>query len=676
MGKFRFDRLLTGTALALVFALGTPAMAEESQKDIDAAVPMPAPAELKQITPADVGNTGSVPAMKSSETSAPAAPRAEAPKVELPKAAETKPAEAKPADTPAAVDTVMGDKIRDALSGKSTRAFAKASDKSAADAFYSARKNAPMWVTSAGPTEKGKAAVAYLMSIADEGLDPADYPIPSFKAGQSADDLADAEIKLTASVISFARHAQVGRVAFSRVSGDIFYQQDVPEASDILAKVADSKEVAKTLNSFNPQHKQYQALKAQLAKVRGIKTEAPAPVKISEGPTLKVGAKTPTTDARVPQLRERLGLPAKAGDTTYDKQLSEAVAKFQKDRSLNADGNLGNATVAALNGMKREKTADIIIANMERWRWLPRDLGKSHVILNIPDFTLRVIRDGQLYWTTKVVVGKPHTPTPLLSASMSYITVNPTWNVPPSIVYGEYVPAIQQDPTVMQRMGFKVTQNQDGSVHIAQPPGDGNALGRVRFNFPNKFLVYQHDTNEKYYFARYPRAYSHGCMRVEDPVKYAEVILSMVLPNEGYTQDRIRKMYGPNEVDIKFPSNIPVHITYQTAFVDDHGQLQIRDDVYKRDERTLAILRGEERRIADVAMDRPQPNYSRPAVTLPSGALTAGGGYNAYAGGGGGGFFEMLFGNNNRQQPQAQAQSQPTRQARGGPRSPAPPVSW
>ena len=160
MGKFRFDRLLTGTALALVFALGTPAMAEESQKDIDAAVPMPAPAELKQITPADVGNTGSVPAMKSSETSAPAAPRAEAPKVELPKAAETKPAEAKPADTAAAVDTVMGDKIRDALSGKSTRAFAKASDKSAADAFYSARKNAPMWVTSAGPTEKGKAAVA------------------------------------------------------------------------------------------------------------------------------------------------------------------------------------------------------------------------------------------------------------------------------------------------------------------------------------------------------------------------------------------------------------------------------------------------------------------------------------------------------------------------------------
>jgi murein L,D-transpeptidase YcbB/YkuD len=310
---------------------------------------------------------------------------------------------------------------------------------------------------------------------------------------------------------------------------------------------------------------------------------------------------------------------------------------------------------------------------MERWRWVPRELGKSHVILNIPDFTLRVIRNEQLYWTTKVVVGKPHTPTPLISASMSHITVNPTWNVPPSIVYGEYVPAMQQDPTVMQRMGFKVSQNQDGSVHIAQPPGDGNALGRIRFNFPNKFLVYQHDTNEKHYFARYPRAYSHGCMRVEDPVKYAEVLLSMVLPNEGYSQERIRRMYGPSEIDIKFPANLPVHITYQTAFVDDQGNLQIRDDIYGRDARVLASLRGEERKIADVPVDRPQPNYSRPPVTLPAGAL-AGGGYNPY-GGGGGGFFEMLFGGGPRyqqQQPQQQQVARPARRAS----SRAPTVSW
>jgi L,D-transpeptidase YcbB len=658
MGKFRFDRLLTGTALAVVFAVASPAMAQDDQKAIDAAVPVPAPAEFKQITPADVGAVAApAPAAK------PATAAAEPPKVEQ-KAAETKPVESKPAETAAAPD-IMPDKIREALSGKSTRAFAKAADKSASDALYSARKHAPLWVTANGPTERGKAAVAYLQSIDAEGLEPSDYPIPTFKAGQSAEELADAEIKLTASIISFARHAQIGRVHFTRISGDIFYQQDVPEAAEILAKVSDSKDVAKTLAAFNPPHKQYQALKAQLAKARG-KTDAPPPARIAEGPTLKVG-KTAMQDARVPQLRERLGLPAKAGDTTYDKQLSEAVAKFQKDRGLNPDGNLGNATIAQLNGVKRAKTTDIIIANMERWRWMPRDLGKSHVMLNIPDFTLRVIRNEQLYWNTKVVVGKPHTPTPLITAAMSHITVNPTWNVPPSIVYGEYVPAMQGDPTIMQRMGFRVTQNQDGSVHIAQPPGDGNALGRIRFNFPNKFLVYQHDTNEKHYFARYPRAYSHGCMRVEDPVKYAEVILSMALPNEGYTQERIRRMYGPSEVDIKFPSTIPVHITYQTAFVDDQGNLVIKDDIYKRDERTITALRSDERRIADVAVDRPQPNYSRPPVSLPSGALAGGGGYNPY-GGGGGGFFEMLFGGNRYQ---AQTPPPQPRQARGGPRPPA-----
>jgi len=265
-----------------------------------------------------------------------------------------------------------------------------------------------------------------------------------------------------------------------------------------------------------------------------------------------------------------------------------------------------------------------------------------------------------------VVVGKPTKPTPILTAAMQYITVNPTWNVPPSIVYNEYLPALQQDPTVLQRMGLKDTQSADGGVHIAQPPGDGNALGRLRFNFPNKFLVYQHDTNEKHLFARYPRAYSHGCMRVEDPVKYAEVLLSMMLPKEGYSQERIRRMFGPSEVDIKFPSNLPVHITYQTAFVDDNGNLVIKDDVYGHDSRMLAILKGDERKIADVAMDRPQPNYSRPPASLPPGAL---GGdsyaYNAQ----GGGFFEMLFGGGRRYAPPAQVGG---RQARGNPRS----VSW
>ncbi len=162
---------------------------------------------------------------------------------------------------------------------------------------------------------------------------------------------------------------------------------------------------------------------------------------------------------------------------------------------------------------------------MERWRWYPRDLGNAHVIVNMPDYTLRVMHNGEQVWTTRIVIGKPDMPTPLLSETMKYITINPTWNVPPSIVQNEYLPALPQDPTVLARMGLKVVYNRDGSVHIYQPPGEANALGRMRFNFPNRFLVYQHDTPDKHLFAHDVRAYSHGCMRVQDPAKYAEVLL-------------------------------------------------------------------------------------------------------------------------------------------------------
>ena len=185
------------------------------------------------------------------------------------------------------------------------------------------------------------------------------------------------------------------------------------------------------------------------------------------------------------------------------------------------------------------------------------------------------MQGGAQIWTTRVVIGKPgdHA-TPLLTETMKYITVNPTWNVPPSIIYNEYLPALQQDPTVLQRMGLKLERNRDGAIHISQPPGEANALGRIRFNFPNKFLVYQHDTPDKHLFAKDERAFSHGCMRVQNPDQYASTLLNIAMPNEHYTPEKIRSMYGRSEIDLKFPTPIPVHITYQTAFVDDAGKLQ------------------------------------------------------------------------------------------------------
>jgi murein L,D-transpeptidase YcbB/YkuD len=225
---------------------------------------------------------------------------------------------------------------------------------------------------------------------------------------------------------------------------------------------------------------------------------------------------------------------------------------------------------------------------------------------------------------------------------MKYITVNPTWNVPPSIIYNEYLPALQQDPTVLDRMGLKLERNRDGSIHISQPPGERNALGRIRFNFPNKFLVYQHDTPDKHLFARDERAFSHGCMRVQNPDQYAAALLNITLPNERYTADRVRGMYGRSEIDIKFPVAIPVNITYQTAFVDDAGKLQLRKDVYGRDAAMLAILRGAKGRDLENVVAHSQPSYARPRADIPQGVAfnDNGPGFGNAAPS----FFERLFG--------------------------------
>jgi murein L,D-transpeptidase YcbB/YkuD len=350
------------------------------------------------------------------------------------------------------------------------------------------------------------------------------------------------------------------------VSGDIWYDRKPLEPADVLATVAMSTDVGQSLAALQPQGPAYLALKAKLAELRAAK-DAAGKALIGNGPMVKVGGQ----DERVPQLRSRLEVPGHAASTTYDKALAEAVKKFQQQHGLQPTGLLSPATVKALNGPELENRIDIIIANMERWRWIPRDLGNTHVIVNIPDFTLRVMHERKTVWMTKVVDGKPATPTPIMSAEMKSITVNPTWNIPPSIAANEYLPLLRQDPTILTRMGLNVSRNPDGTIHLSQPPGDNNALGRLRFNFPNKFLVYQHDSNERHLFTNPMRAASHGCMRVQDPVKYAEVLLGLARPREGYTQDRIRRMFGNSQIDIQLPSFIPVHLPYQSAFIDEDG---------------------------------------------------------------------------------------------------------
>jgi murein L,D-transpeptidase YcbB/YkuD len=601
------------------------AAAQPADADINARIPLPAPLDLPPPSAMDVA--APAPAPVPEKAIAPAT-------VQAPPAAVTP-----PTNVAGAEDPVAG-KLRDLLTAKVNRFIDRPRDKSAAESFYAARQYAPLWTEKGVATDRAKATIAYLAGVAAEGLDPADYPTPDFQTITDPAALAQAELKMTNVVLTYARHAQIGRVHFTRVSEDIFYTQVLPEPADILAKMADAKNTSEALASYNPPQEGYKALKAKLAEVRARTTDA-GPQRIGTGPLVKVGM----DDPRVPLVRSRLGVAGDVNNTTYDKALFAAVKKFQRQRDLNDTGNLNSATIDALNGPRRDRDADIIVANMERWRWMPRDLGKTYVMLNVPDYSLKVVNNGKMVWTTRVVVGKTgKMATPVLSETMKYITVNPTWNVPPSIINNEYLPALQQDPNALERIGLKLVQDSDGDIRIYQPPGDGNALGRLRFNFPNKFLVYQHDTPDKHLFALDKRAFSHGCMRVQYPDKYAEVLLGISQPNEGWTVDKLHSMYGNTEQNINLATPIPVHITYQTAFVDDGGHLQIRDDVYGRDAALLAIMRGSERRVADIAIERKETTTTvRKDIQLPDSAFMAGGGrpprYASQTS-----FFEMLFG--------------------------------
>jgi L,D-transpeptidase YcbB len=696
-----FDRVLMTVAATFLTVTANSALAQAdpvrssaAELAIEAAIPFPEPANLPPPTIDDfkLDTTASVPN----------APGTDAPKATEPKTTE-RPAETKPAgvvtapadgtikndskndtgksDTatttapaPEAVtatpapepakepikaasnvppaDQPVADKLREMLGAKSLRYFDRKGERAAVEKFYTAREFAPLWTQSGTLTENGKGVIARLKDADSEGLNAADYPVPDFTAATTPDQLAEADLKLTGSMLDYARQAQSGRFHWSQVSYDIQFPDHPTDPSEVLTNVTTAKDASAALGGYNPPHKLYRELKAKLAELRG-QGDGPM-IRIAEGPTLKYtparSKKQPAVemeDARVPQLRAKLGISENASDTHYDAKVADAVRRFQDGAELNPTGILDDRTVKALNSPKRDRKIDTVIVNMERWRWPPRQLGApslgdAYVIRNIPDFTLKVMRNGAPIWNTKVVTGQPGVhATPLLTETMKFITVNPTWNVPPSIIYNEYLPALQQDPTVLQRMGLRLEYGRDGGIHISQPPGEANALGRIRFNFPNKFLVYQHDTPDKHLFAKEERAFSHGCMRVQNPDQYAATLLNITMPNERYTPEKIRSMYGHSEIDIKFPTPIPVNITYQTAFVDEAGKLQIRRDIYNRDAAMLALLRNSKNKDLENVVARAQPSYGRPTGVNYASDNTYYGYGQSYSGPS---FFERLFG--------------------------------
>jgi murein L,D-transpeptidase YcbB/YkuD len=551
MRGLRCDRILLGTAVVFLLAGPLGAIGQEANQAAQvAAVPVEAPV--------------------------PQPPQAPAPAITETAAAALDPA-----------DGAIAEKIRDLLAGDSI--FSVSEERQKVEAFYQKRQFAPLWVDKAVENAR-KASVASRLEHADaDGLEAGDYKIPSF-AGGTPEALAEAELKLTQAVFTYARHVQAGRFFRHLIKYEIGLPQAAPDPEQVLAKLADAADPGAALDEFSPLNEPYRRLKAMLAKIRGRSTTSEL---VPEGPVLRFNRRHPMDDARVPQLRGRLGVAGEASDLRYDARLADAVKEFQRANGLSANGNLDARTVHKLNGGADNRTVETIIANMERWRWYPRDLGEAHVLVNLPDFTLKVMHKGAQIWASRIVIGEPSKPTPLLSDKMTSVTLNPVWHVPPSIVKNEYLPALARDHKVLARMGLHLSYN-GGEAQITMPAGGNNPLGHIRFNFYNRFMVFQHDTPDQYMFGHAVRAESHGCMRVEHASKYAEVLFNLSRPDEHWTAERVKSTFGGAEQEIPTePAPVFIHLTYQTAFVDDEGRLQIRRDLYDIDRRTLAALKKE-----------------------------------------------------------------------------------
>jgi len=445
---------------------------------------------------------------------------------------------------------------------------------------YEARGWQPLWLAGDSWTGQAKAAIARLERAADDALDLRAAPAPVLRATE-LDALAAADLALSDAVATYARQASGARIDPRSISIQITEKPEIVEPPRSLVEVATAADAGAMLESYNPQQRGYRTLRDKLAELRQA-VPAIAKRAIPKGPVLKTGMK----DDRVPLIRARFGLDQAiaSDDLVYDTRVAEAVAGFQKANGLPASGTLTPRTVAALSGGQPARLEDEIMANMEQWRWMPRDMGHDRIEVNIPDYKVRVYRGDTVVHEARVVVGKPQTPTPVFSNSMQFLIVNPYWNVPPSIIKNEMMPRLKDDPTYLQRQGYEVIQRK-GKMIVRQPPGERNALGWIKFMFPNEHAVYLHDTPSRSLFSSAKRAFSHGCVRVDQPFALAEIVLG-----EGWTEERVKKLKGGGERMVKMPKPLPIHIGYFSAFVDESGKLQLREDIYGYSGKVKAAL--------------------------------------------------------------------------------------
>lgn len=575
---FALAALLTGT-LASAGAVGAETAAlDKAPTDMPAATP-PATAAPEATATPEAPAAPSDPvstALPDYKPDAPAAEPAPAPAVAAPVA---------PADPiGAAVFARLADTtaLLTRLTGK---------DREAIRSFYEARAYKPLWIADGAWTEAAKAVSARLAAAGEDGLDARAYTIPNLAGTPDEKAVADADLRLSAAAILYARDARGGRINLASISRLITPHLDLPAGNDVLAKLADAgAKAGDALQAYNPATPGYLALKTRLAALRGPAPAAVKPLRLAAGPALRIGMR----DARVPLLRAHFGLENRPAGTLdrgpgepdeYDSVVADAVTKFQRSRGLPGNGVLNVQTVLALADAGRSSRptgneAELIV-NMERWRWLPGDLGSDYILVNVPEYRLRAYRGGTLRDEARVIVGKPESRTPLFSGLMEYAVVNPSWYVPPSIL-----------KTMAPKLagyggktwgGYEVVRH-GGHISLRQPPGERNALGFIKFMFPNQHAVYLHDTPNRSLFSASKRDFSHGCVRVDDPFRLADVVLP------DWSEERLKKLIGKGERTIRLPEKLPVHLAYFTAYVDDGGTFRTLPDLYGYDAPMRAAL--------------------------------------------------------------------------------------
>lgn len=477
-------------------------------------------------------------------------------------------------------------------------------------AFYERRGFRPAWFDAAGSVlPAASSLVRALESAPEHGLKADDYHLAAIRSslrswgkGSAARDQADLDLLLSDAFLLYGAHLLGGRVDPLTLHPDWIANPRTADVAAVLERAVGSGRIEAELAGLAPAHPEYRQLREALAGLRRVEASGGWP-RVPPGPALRRGSHGP----RVEALRRRLapeedGAVSAAPDLgSFDADLGRALAAFQARHGLRPDAVAGRATLTALNAAVEGRIRQVEV-NLERWRWLPQSLGERHIRVNIAGFGLEVREGEAVVLASAVVVGKPFTRTPVFSSKLTQVVLNPTWNVPESIGRKEILADAQKDPKYLLANGFRVfrgsrrdAQELDPSsvewaslspetldLRFSQSPGPANALGRIKFLLPNRFDVYLHDTPSKGLFALPKRAFSHGCIRVEKAQALAEYLLRD--QPDGSPAALKAALARGTERTVRVRQSVPVHVLYQTAWVEREGTLHFGEDVYGRDE--------------------------------------------------------------------------------------------